>query len=447
VEVSWGVTVDGGDSGGVNLGDDGILFSWGIDDEVDGVLLDVNSNGHLTWDTDTEGTDSSDGVGTIESWDVVVDGGCSVDVKLEAHVVVSGQSGTSLIRGDLSVNSGNGGDSADDGNGGSEFIGFLNGGSSDEKHAIEFLVISGILVFSQFLDELGNGGDRLGIGGMVSDNTVVEHDGDFNPEWLSMTFLDTNLGEDFLKIIEINDTGGHTHNPVGKSLSKSLKTDEEGQVVGSISSGLAVESNVEGTWEDGQARLLNGGDGHMSEVVLAIIIVRDILARVLGVDLPVGEHLDSGLGIRSNERTAWLGAESQGTEHGDNEVLDIGILFSPHVEGSFLEERFLLGIVQSPHQSMSPEFRILLTIVEDGEEFVTEGKFVNLEQRLKSTHGGVTDGTVLVLVLDNIHQNPGGSWEVDVLQSDDGFGLFLEVISGIDLVREDLDVFVQKSGL
>jgi hypothetical protein len=86
---------------------------------------------------------------------------------------------------------------------------------------------------------------------VVSNNTVVEHDGDFNPEWLGLTLFNTNLGEDILKIIKIDDTSGHGHKSVGKSLSESLKTDEEGQVVGTISGGLAVESDVKGTWEDG----------------------------------------------------------------------------------------------------------------------------------------------------------------------------------------------------
>jgi hypothetical protein len=254
---SWGITVDRGDSGGVNLGKDGIFIGGGVDDKVDGVLLDIKSNAHVTWDADTKGTDSLDRVSTSESWEMVVDRGMSVNVELEAEVVVPGHGGSRLVRSDLGVNSGNGCDSADDGNWGSEFIGLLNSGSSDEKHAVEFLVISGILVLAQLLDELRDGGNGLGISGMVSNNSVVEHNGDFNPEWLGMTFFNTNLVEDILKIIEIDDTSGHGHDPVGKSLSESLKTDEEGQVVGGISGGLTVESNVEGTWENGQSRLLN----------------------------------------------------------------------------------------------------------------------------------------------------------------------------------------------
>lgn len=185
----------------------------------------------------------------------------------------------------------------------------------------------------------------------------------------------------------------------------------------------------------------------MSEVVLAIIIVGNVLAGVLGVELPVGEHLDGGLGIRSNKGHAWLGGEGQGAEHGDDEVLDIGVLLGPHVEGSLLEEGFLLGVVQGPHKGMSPQFGILLPVVEDGEEFVTEGEFVFLEEGLESAHGGIPDSPVLVLVLDDIHEDPGGRWEMDVLEGDDGLSLILEVFGGVDLVGEDLNVFVQKTGL
>lgn len=257
VEGSWGITQNGGEGGGVNLGEDGIFLSWCVDDKVDGVLLEVDTNAHVTWDTGTEGTDGADGVSASESWKMVVDGGLSVNVELEAEVVVPGKSGSSLLRGNLGVETSNGGDSADDGNWGSEFIGFLNGGSSDEQHAVEFLVISGVLEFAQLLDELWNGGDSLGISGMISNNTVVEHDGDFNPEWFGMTILNTNVGEDFLNIIKVNDASGHGHNSVSKSLAKSLKTDEERQIVGGISSGLTVESEVDGTWEDRQSRLLD----------------------------------------------------------------------------------------------------------------------------------------------------------------------------------------------
>lgn len=140
-----------------------------------------------------------------------------------------------------------------------------------------------------------------------------------------------------------------------------------------------------------------------------------------------------------------LGTVGQALEKSENEVLDIWILFSPHVNGSFLEERFLLGVVQSPHQSVSPEFRVFLTIVEDGEEVVADGKLIFLKKRLETAHGGITDSTVLVLVLNNIQENFGGSWVVDVLEGNNGLGLFFESGGGSDPVREDLDVLVQKS--
>jgi hypothetical protein len=185
----------------------------------------------------------------------------------------------------------------------------------------------------------------------------------------------------------------------------------------------------------------------VSEVVLAIIIVRDVLAGILSIDLPFWQHLGSSLGIRSDESSAWLGAESQGMEHGNDEVLDIGVLFAPHVEGSFLEKRFLLGVVQSPHQSVVPELGVLLTVVEDGEELVTESEFVFRQKGLKSTHGGITNGAVLVFVFDNVEQNVGGSGKVDVLEGDDGLSLLVEFGGCVDPVREDLNVLVQKSGL
>jgi len=85
---SWGVIEDRGDSGGMDLGDNWVFFSGSVDDKVEGLLLDVKTNAHLTWDSDAEGTDSRDGVGTSESWEMVVDRGPSVDVELETHVVV-----------------------------------------------------------------------------------------------------------------------------------------------------------------------------------------------------------------------------------------------------------------------------------------------------------------------------------------------------------------------
>ncbi len=105
-----------------------------------------------------------------------------------------------------------------------------------------------------------------------------------------------------------------------------------------------------------------------------------------------------------------------------------------------------MGVVQSPHQSVSPKFGILLAIIEDGEEVVADGKLVFLKKGLETTHGGITDSTVLVLVLNNVQENAGGSWVVDVLEGNDGLGLFFESGGGSDSVREDLDVLVQKSG-
>jgi len=126
------------------------------------------------------------------------------------------------------VKSSNCGNSANDGNWGSEFVGFLNGGTTDEQHAVNFLVVSGILVFTQLLDEVGDGGDSLGISSVVSNNTVVEEDSDFNPEGFGFTFLNSDFVKDFLDVIKVNNTSGHGHQPVGKGLAKSFKTDKEG---------------------------------------------------------------------------------------------------------------------------------------------------------------------------------------------------------------------------
>lgn len=148
-----------------------------------------------------------------------------------------------------------------------------------------------------------------------------------------------------------------------------------------------------------------------------------------------------------HESSARLGAVGQALEKSENEVLHIWIWFSPHVNGSLLEERFLVGIVQSPHQSVSPDFRVLLTIVKDGEKVVADGKLIFLKKGLETSHGGITDSAVLVLVLNNIQKNVGGRWVVDVLESNDGLGLFFESLGGSNPVREDLDVLVQKSSL
>lgn len=148
-----------------------------------------------------------------------------------------------------------------------------------------------------------------------------------------------------------------------------------------------------------------------------------------------------------HKRKTGLGSVSQAAEEGDDKVLDVGIGFSPHVDGSLLEERFLLGVQQSPHQRVSPDFRVLLTIKKDGEKVVAEGKSVFLKEGLKSSHGGITNSAFLVLVLNNVDKNMSGSWEVDIPERNDGLGLFFETGSSGDSVREDLDVLVQKSGL
>jgi len=250
VEGSWGVIEDSGDGRSVNLGDNWVFFSWGVDDKVDGLLLNIKTNAHLTWDTDSEGADSTDRVSTAESWEMVVDRRLTVEVELETNVVVPGQGGSSLLRGDGGVKSSGGGYSADDGNGGSEFIGLLNGGSTNEQHAVDFLVVSCVPVLAQLLDEVGDGGNSLGISSVVSNNAVVKEDSDFNSEWLSLTFLNSNLGEDILKVIKVNNTSGHGHDSGRKSLANSLKTEEERKVVGSISSGLTIESEVDRSWNN-----------------------------------------------------------------------------------------------------------------------------------------------------------------------------------------------------
>lgn len=83
-EGGRGVILNGSNSGGVNLGDNWVFGGWCVDDKVKGLLLDVKTNAHLTWETSTDGTDGRNGVGTSESWKMVVDRGATVEVDPES---------------------------------------------------------------------------------------------------------------------------------------------------------------------------------------------------------------------------------------------------------------------------------------------------------------------------------------------------------------------------
>jgi hypothetical protein len=74
---------------------------------------------------------------------------------------------------------------------------------------------------------LWDGGDGLLVSSMVSDNSVVDEDGDFDPDWIRLTFLDSDLLEDVLDVVEVDNSGGHGHNTGGESLADSFHTDEE----------------------------------------------------------------------------------------------------------------------------------------------------------------------------------------------------------------------------
>lgn len=124
-----------------------------------------------------------------------------------------------------------------------------------------------------------DGGDALLVSGMVSNDLIVKHDSDFDAEGFWLTLLNSDFGKDFLDFIEINDTwksekkkisrrttkltsigeltSGHGHDSGGKRFSETFQTDEEGKVVGAVSSRLSVESNINGPWEQALSTLLN----------------------------------------------------------------------------------------------------------------------------------------------------------------------------------------------
>lgn len=142
-----------------------------------------------------------------------------------------------------------------------------------------------------------------------------------------------------------------------------------------------------------------------------------------------------------------LGAESQAAVETDNEVFHVGVGFRPHVDCSFLVKRFLSGEHQSPHQGMSPQFWILSTVVEYGKEVVAENILVGGQKRLKTSHGGVTNSAILVLIKSNGQQDLGSDREMDISQSKDGFGLFLESGGSVELITPQLHVLVEKARL
>jgi len=58
--------------------------------------------------------------------------------------------------------------------------------------------------------------DSLGISSMVGNDTVVEEDGDFNPEWFRLSLNNSDFVENFLDIVKVQNTGGHGHQTGGQ---------------------------------------------------------------------------------------------------------------------------------------------------------------------------------------------------------------------------------------
>jgi len=62
---------------------------------------------------------------------------------------------------------------------------------------------------------------------MVSNNSSVDENGDFNSDWFRLSFLDSDLLEDFLDLVEIDDSSGHGHESGGKGFANTFSSDEE----------------------------------------------------------------------------------------------------------------------------------------------------------------------------------------------------------------------------
>lgn len=231
----------------MNLGIHGIILMWSGNNKVDGLLFHVQSQRDLAWDPDSHGADGFNGMGSSEWSQMVVDGADTVHIQVKADLVIPRH--WSCAGSDLGVEGGNGSYTANGGNGDTHLVRLFSGDSSDEHHANQFLVVGSRFHFSEFLHQLWDGGDGFLVSGVVCNNTVVEHDGDFNAEWLRLTFLDSNLGEDFLDLVEINDTSGHTHDSGGKRFAKTFHTHENGKIFAAVSSGLSIESDVDSSWE------------------------------------------------------------------------------------------------------------------------------------------------------------------------------------------------------
>lgn len=441
----WGIGLDGGESSSVDLSQQRILLSGSGEDKVHVLLFDVNSDGDLPWDSDSESSDCLDGVGGSEWRQMVVDGGESLEVESKPDFVVPGDGRSGLVRSDLNVGRSDSGDSGDGGDWDSKFAGLFSGDSGEEHHSDEFLVVGGSLELSQLLDELWDGGDGLLVSSMVGNNTSVDEDSDFNPDWLRLSFLNSDLLEDSLDLVEIDDSSGHGHESASERLANTFHSDEEGKVVGSESGGLSIESNVDGSWEKAVSVLLDGDGGHVSEVVLTIMVVADVSSGVFSLGFPLWDHLESGLGVGSDARQAWSGSSAQALQQSLDEVLDFGVSLSPEGDGDFLEDVLFRGSKKDPFDSSVPQLGVFMSIVEDGEEFVVERLSVFLQQRLKSRHGGGSDRSVVALVLKDSQQFLG-SWEkVDVSESDDSGGLVFEGGGRVDLVGPVFDPFGQKS--
>jgi hypothetical protein len=81
LEGSGGIGLDGGESSRVNLSQHGVLLGWGGENEVDGLLLHIQTNADLSWNSDSEGSDGLNGVSSSEWRQMVVDGRDSVEVE------------------------------------------------------------------------------------------------------------------------------------------------------------------------------------------------------------------------------------------------------------------------------------------------------------------------------------------------------------------------------
>jgi hypothetical protein len=120
------------------------------------------------------------------------------------------------------------------------------------------------------------------------------------------------------------------------------------------------------------------------------------------------------------------GRSSDALEKSLDKVLDLRVLFTPGEDGGFLEDIFFWGSQKNPLESSVPQFRVFLSVKEDGENLFLENLRVLLEKSGKAGHGSRSDGSLLVFV-QKYGQKFFGRWDqVDVAESDNSLGLFIE---------------------